>query len=337
MILKKQRSLLIIFMTLGLLLTQMAIEANDPTNLLENPSLDVDVNLDGVPDCWNFVVNYPNDYYRDSVEKYDGTVSLKIETYCHPSSPGHLYKIGAGGVQRMLEVEPNTTYTVSCYVKTERPDVVSCLTGTWEYDAQGRGLGQHYKYHTLSPGWQRVVFTFTTYPTAVKMSLVTDVYAWFPEPVYEWKSGEFYTSWMDAVQLEMSDAVSPFHTDLPVCPGLTLAAAVNIGPDTLNLKSQGQRITCYIELPEGFNPEDIDLSTIMLSDSIPAELEPTEIGDYDGDDIIEKMVKFNRQAIISYLLGLGVQHKDEVVMTITGSLNDGTPFEGEDTIRVINK
>jgi len=335
--LKKQRSLLIIFISLCLLLTQKAFESDYPTNLLENPSLDIDANLDGVPDCWILVTNYPNDYYRDSVEKYDGTVSLKMETYCQPSSPGHVYRIGAGGVHRMLEVEPNTTYTASCYVKTERPDVVDCLIGTWEYDAQGKQLGQHYKYTALDLGWQRVVFTFKTYSTAVKMSLLTDVYARFAEPVYDWKVGEFYTSWMDAVQLEMSNTVSPFHINFPSCPGVTLAAAINLGPEALNLNSQGQMLTCYIELPEGFDPKDIDFSTTMLSDTIPAELEPTEIGDYNGDDISERMVKFNRQAVINYLEGLGVQHKDEVVLTITGSLNDGTPFEGEDTIRVINK
>ena len=335
--LKKLRSFLLVFIALCFLLAQTAFEADDPVNLLENPSLDVDANLDGVPDCWNLVTNYPNDYYRDSVEKYDGTVSVKMETYCHPSSPGHVYRIGAGGVLRMLEAEPNTTYTASCYVKTERPDVVDCLIGTWEYDADGKRLGQHYKYFALYPGWQRVVFTFTTYPTAVKMSLLTDVYARFAEPVYEWKEGEFYTSWIDAVQLEMSDTVSPFHIDLPSCPGVTLSAAINIGPEALNLNSQGQWITCYIELPEGFEPNDIDLSATMLSDNVAAELEPTEIGDYDGDDISERMVKFNRQAVINYLVGLGVQHKDEVVLTIAGSLEDGTPFEGEDTIRVINK
>ena len=335
--LKKLKSFLLVFIALCFLLAQTAFEADDPVNLLENPSLDVDANLDGVPDCWNLVTNYPNDYYRDSVEKYDGTVSVKIETYCHPSSPGHFYNYGAGGVQRMLDVEPDTTYTVSCYVKTERPDVVKFLANTWEYDAQGKGLGQHYQYITLYPGWQRVVFTFTAFATAVKMKLVMNVRGIFNEPVYDWKVGEFYTSWIDALQLEMSDTVSPFHIDLPSCPGVTLSAAINIGPEALNLNSQGQWITCYIELPEGFEPNDIDFSTTMLSDTIPAELEPTEIGDYDGDDISERMVKFNRQAVINYLVGLGVQHKDEVVLTITGSLIDGTPFEGEDIIRVINK
>ncbi len=164
-----------------------------------------------------------------------------------------------------------------------------------------------------------------------------DAHARFTEPVYDWKVGEFYTSWIDALQLELSDTVSPFYIDLPACPGMALSAEFNIGPETLNLKSQGQLITCYIEIPDDFNPEEIDLSTIMLSDTVPAELEPTEIGDYDGDDITEKMVKFNRQTVINYLVGQGVQHKDEVILTITGNLNDGTPFEGEDTIRVINK
>ena len=201
MILKKQRSLLIIFITLSLLLTQMASEANDPTNLLENPSLDVDADLDGMPDCWNLVINYPNEYYRDFEERYDGIASLKMETYCHPSTPGHVYTIGAGGVHRMLEIEPDTTYTVSCYVKTERPDVVNFLANTWEYDAQGIHLGQHYNYITLYPGWQRIVFTFTTYPTAVNMSLVMNVRAQFTDSQEArrdtyWQSPGFSCSWL---------------------------------------------------------------------------------------------------------------------------------------------
>ncbi len=42
-------------------------------------------------------------------------------------------------------------------------------------------------------------------------------------------------------------------------------------------------------------------------------------------------MKFDRQELISYL-SVG-----DVTLTVTGELNDGTPFEGSDTIRVINK
>jgi len=331
------RSLLLIFITMGLLLSLMVIQAGDPTNLFENPSLDVDVNQDGVPDCWDLGVAYPNDYYLDMVEKYDGTLSLKMETYCHPSQPGQIYLNGSGGVLRWLDVNPNTTYTLSYWVKTESPDDVSALPNTWEYDIDGTLIGQHYTYVALSSGWQRVIFTFTTYPGVVKMMVTARIWANFSEPVEGWKEGEFYTSWIDAVQIEESGAASPFHVDFPYCPGTGVSAAINIDPNTLNLKSQGQWMTCYIELPEGFDVNNIDVSTVLLDNTVYAELEPTEIGDYDGDSIIELMVKFDRQAVISHLLNKGAQHNNKVALTVSGYVYDGTPFEGKDSIRVINK
>jgi len=110
-----------------------------------------------------------------------------------------------------------------------------------------------------------------------------------------------------------------------------IEADVVIDPDTLNLKSQGKWITCYIELPEGYNVADIDVSTVKLNDIVPAEAEPTSIGDYDSDGIADLMVKFNMSSVQSIL-----EPGDSVEITVTGELNDGTTFEGSDTIRVIN-
>ena len=70
----------------------------------------------------------------------------------------------------------------------------------------------------------------------------------------------------------------------------------------------------------------------MLNDKVPAELHPTEIGDYDSDGIPDLMVKFDRQSVID-ILPVG----DEVNVTVTGKLFDKTAFEGSDTIRVIDK
>ncbi|MBW2742309.1 MAG: hypothetical protein JRE64_26535 [Deltaproteobacteria bacterium] len=39
---------------------------------------------------------------------------------------------------------------------------------------------------------------------------------------------------------------------------------IDIHPDTLNKKSKGKYITCYIELPEAYSVEDIDIDTVML-------------------------------------------------------------------------
>jgi len=104
----------------------------------------------------------------------------------------------------------------------------------------------------------------------------------------------------------------------------------DIDPDTINLNSTGNWITCYIELPEGYYVEDINISRILLNDVVPAETHPTNISDYDNDSIPDLMVKFDRQDVID-ILEVG----DSVAITITGELNDETQFEGTDYIRVI--
>jgi hypothetical protein len=112
-----------------------------------------------------------------------------------------------------------------------------------------------------------------------------------------------------------------------VYPVESVLATIDVDPDTLNLKSRGQWITAYIELPEGYDVSDIDVSTVMLNTEIQAEIHPTEIGDYDTDGIPDLMVKFDRAEVMA-LLSVG-----EATLTITGEV-DGTPFEGSDTIRV---
>jgi parallel beta-helix repeat protein len=121
-----------------------------------------------------------------------------------------------------------------------------------------------------------------------------------------------------------------------------IPAFIDIDPDTLNLESNGEWLTAYIELPEGYDVSNINVSTINLLDSIPVDpTAPATIGDCDGDGI-DLMVKFNRTAVIVYL-GTEDVTEDETgtdyyeESTITGELIDGTPFEGSDTIRVIDK
>jgi hypothetical protein len=107
---------------------------------------------------------------------------------------------------------------------------------------------------------------------------------------------------------------------------------VDIEPDTLNVKSEGKWVTAYTELPEGYDVDDIDVSTVTLEGTIPAEAHPTEVDDHDNDGIHDLMVKFDRQALIEYLGGA----TGEVTLTVSGELSDGAPFEGSDTITVIN-
>ncbi len=117
--------------------------------------------------------------------------------------------------------------------------------------------------------------------------------------------------------------VKPLFTLLP--------ATVDIDPDTLNLKSRGKWITCYIELPKPYNVKDIDATTVKLiinGTAVPAESRLTGIGDYDDDSTSDLMVKFDRKAVE------GLIDDNVVTMVVRGEVAR-IPFEGSDTIRVI--
>lgn len=118
----------------------------------------------------------------------------------------------------------------------------------------------------------------------------------------------------------------------------TIKATVDFEPDTLNLRSKGKLVTCYIELPEGYNIANINVTTIKLNATVSAESKPTTIGDYDNDAIPDLMVKFDRTKVMKYIQN-SVSETGKfvtVTLTITGKLNDGTPFQGSNTIRIIN-
>jgi hypothetical protein len=122
-------------------------------------------------------------------------------------------------------------------------------------------------------------------------------------------------------------------------------ATINVNPNTLNLRSRGKWVTAYIELPEGYYVNDINVSSIRLEDTIAPEPKPIAVGDYDEDGIPDLMVKFNRakaEACIRrkiYIFQLvGIRYiRMTIPLTITGYLFDGTPFEGTDTITIFWK
>jgi hypothetical protein len=116
---------------------------------------------------------------------------------------------------------------------------------------------------------------------------------------------------------------------------------LDLDPDTLNLKSRGKWIAAYIELYDGREVSDIDVGTLLLNETIPAERWPTAIGDYDEDGIPDLMVKFNRSRVQEYIEGLNLSPGGAgifgyfVTLTVTGSFNDGITFECRDRIRVV--
>ena len=102
-----------------------------------------------------------------------------------------------------------------------------------------------------------------------------------------------------------------------------ISASINLDPDTLNLKSNGKWITCYIELPAGYDVGDINISSLAISSindeeitPIFAKSRPTEIGDYDVNGIPELMVKFDRASLQELL-----SPAFSVKITVEGYLN----------------
>jgi hypothetical protein len=126
-----------------------------------------------------------------------------------------------------------------------------------------------------------------------------------------------------------------------VTPTLIITASVDIHPQTLNLRSKGKWITAYIELPESYDVSNINVSTIMLNDTIPVEPKPIAIGDYDNDTVPDLMVKFDRQQVIKYIMAnvdmsrLYEERFMTITLTVTGKLKTGTPFQGSDTVKII--
>lgn len=127
--------------------------------------------------------------------------------------------------------------------------------------------------------------------------------------------------------------------DIPINPyrvsfsNVTIPGTLDIDPNTLNLKSKGRYITCYIELPLEYNVTGIEPFSITLTadgDEI-IEVErntPYEIGDHDEDGIPDLTVKFSREKIKS-IVSVGKN-----ILLCEGILTDDVLFIASDIIFV---
>ncbi len=224
--------------------------------------------------------------------------------------------------------------------------------------AGNRETGKNYMYrwNGISKTWEEIAaYNIKGHPLLSNMASHNgNIYAYGQAPgdsaagIYQ--SSDLGLTWQQIAVLENPDAYSMTIHDDTLYIGtladtnniayiyrymltpLGIPATIDIDPDTLNLKSKGKWVTGYVELPEGYDVNDINVSTINLKPGeVPVDpTAPTTIGDYDSDGISDLMVKFNRANVVANLVA-----GNEVKLTVTGKLIDGAAFEGNDTIRVI--
>jgi len=119
----------------------------------------------------------------------------------------------------------------------------------------------------------------------------------------------------------------------------TIVATIDLDPNVLNLRSIGEWVTCYIELPEGYNVGDIESDLIFLNETVPVDSNAkVEIGDFDEDGNPDLMVKFERATVIAWL-ETTERPKDtatpvQVTLKISGKVAN-TLFEGYTTLTIL--
>ena len=123
-----------------------------------------------------------------------------------------------------------------------------------------------------------------------------------------------------------------------LCANVTvwLRANVTIKPETLNIKSN-EIFTAFTWLPEGYTVSDVDGSTVVCGHYTQPLINRSYVTGAPAvegyaDDEHEYISWFNRQD----LKDAGVPCGDAVTLTVTGELEDGTPFLGTDAVRIIH-
>lgn len=114
--------------------------------------------------------------------------------------------------------------------------------------------------------------------------------------------------------------------------GEAIVGYLDLEPDVINLKSNGQYVTGYLELPSGYCLEDVFVPSIKLNDRVYVETcfkahVDDGYGKSNGAD--KMMMKFQKDKVLETLVP-----GDEVIVHIDGILRDGTHFVAYDVVMV---
>lgn len=114
-----------------------------------------------------------------------------------------------------------------------------------------------------------------------------------------------------------------------------IKAIIEIHPNKINCKSNGNWITAYIGLASSYDVHEIAIDTILLDNSLTPQSKPFNYVDINGDSNLELMVKFDRAAFIEHLTVDNAPQQFNTI-TITGKLGDGKNFQGSCLIELLH-
>ncbi len=151
--------------------------------------------------------------------------------------------------------------------------------------------------------------------------------------VYQWRvrafDGDRYGAWT---------SMATFTVHIPTA---SVTVDMDFEPRTLNKTDKGNWVKVEFELPHGYKASDVDIFSIRLEGTVPAERSPVEIktktydngcdAEHDKHDHEKLMVKFDRSEVIK-VLPCG----DQVPVHVIGKVGTSA-LEGVDVIRVINQ
>lgn len=202
---------------------------------------------------------------------------------------------------------------------------------TGEYEMQIDGVSTSYNIPGGGPEWISI-------PNNVDVSYYLDT-----TPLKKWAEetganvtnikADFRVTTFDenGNRQDSEEMTVPIDLANPVTP-LAIKANVEVNPKTLNLKSNGNWITAYVELPKDYDISQILGESVILNNQLKAD--KIEFGDFDSDGTIETMMKFDRTQVADILTTTNTKK-----VTINGDfMHDGIPlpFAGESFFNTIN-
>jgi len=116
-----------------------------------------------------------------------------------------------------------------------------------------------------------------------------------------------------------------------VCAPPVLPVLFDVIPDPLNRENKGVTPMVIFGAAD-FDVNLINVETLLIEGIAPVRWQFTDVN-YDG--FMDLTLKFNTPELMTITTIADAEVGDEVVVTITGELSDGTPIVGEDVVRIV--